>query len=235
MRLDYNDGQSVFYDRITYERDSLKNMAFEDGKIVNQEEYDKMRSLPRPRLDEMVILNFKTAEAVFFYKQATLTIRGTSDIVLPDWELSDEAKIIGGFNCKKASANYMGRSWTAWYTEEIPLPIGPWILWGAPGLIVAAQDSDGCFDFQLLWTDVLDYDGRAAFIDSFFPKESSQRGVSKHFVLPLKEASQMNYRMQKDPAYVLEVAGARTKNMDQLRKKEIKYIPLIPNEYWKDK
>ena len=56
MRLDYYDGEAMFYDEFTFERDSLKLLAFdENGKTQNQEEYNKMQSLPRPRLDDVTL------------------------------------------------------------------------------------------------------------------------------------------------------------------------------------
>ena len=35
------------------------------------------------------------------------------------------------------------------YTPEIPSPAGPWKLWGLPGLIVEATESEGIFSFSL--------------------------------------------------------------------------------------
>ena len=238
MRLDYFDGVSLFYDAFTYERDSLKILAFgEDGKtLINQEEYNKIRSLPRHRLDDITIVNFKRFEITQLFRQATITIRGTLKMSVPDWKLFEESCTINGFNCKKATADYLGRNWIVWYTEDIPLPIGPWMLWGTPGLIVSAQDREEIFCFQLIWTDKLDNYEREAFIDSRYPNKPFQKGANtKHFVLPLKEAEKMNIRLRTDVTYLFEVTGARSNNIDNLQKKTKKYIPLIPGEYWKDK
>ncbi len=58
-----------------------------------------------------------------------------------DWKLFNETKKIGAFNCQKATATFRGRDYTAWYTNEIPLPFGPWKLQGLPGLIIEAYDT----------------------------------------------------------------------------------------------
>lgn len=58
-----------------------------------------------------------------------------------EWSISDETKDISGYPCIKATADFRGRTWTAWYTPDIPLPYGPWKLHGLPGLIMEAQDS----------------------------------------------------------------------------------------------
>ncbi len=57
-----------------------------------------------------------------------------------NWLLQKETKKIGQFNTHKATANFRGRLYTAWYTLEVPLPYGPWKLQGLPGLILEAYD-----------------------------------------------------------------------------------------------
>ena len=236
MRLDYVDGVSLFYDLFSYERDSLKTLAFDaNGKISNPEEYDKIMSLPRPRLNDYTILNFKSAEVTQIYQLGTVSVRGLSEMTVPDWTLSDEVRSVEGYTCKKATADYLGRSWTVWYTEEIPLPIGPWMLWGTPGLIVSAQDADGCFDFQLVWADALDYDQRLALVDASYPGKSYQKRSFRHYALPLKDAERMHYRLRTDISYLFELTGTKSSNINQLQSKAKKYTPLIPDAYWKDK
>jgi GLPGLI family protein len=56
------------------------------------------------------------------------------------WKLEKETKKVGNFNCKKATTNFRGRSYVAWYTAEIPVSYGPWKLQGLPGLILEAYD-----------------------------------------------------------------------------------------------
>lgn len=58
------------------------------------------------------------------------------------WDLSNESKKIGEFNCFKATAKFRGRQYTAWYTPEIPLPYGPWKLQGLPGIILEAYNEN---------------------------------------------------------------------------------------------
>ena len=237
MRLDYYDGEAVFYDEFTFERDSLRLLAFdENGKTKNQEEYDKLLSLPRPRLDEVTIMDYKGGTAAQIYRQASITIRGDGQMPEPpSWELTEELSTVGSHNCKKATAHYLGRTWTVWYTEDIPLPIGPWMLWSTPGLIVSAEDSEQLFRFQLAWIDELDNHDRLPFIDTFYPKSSFQkRNAFKHFSLSMKDAEQMNNRIKTDAAYMHELIGGRPRDMESLQSR-MKYIPLIPDAYWKGK
>ena len=69
---------------------------------------------------------------------------------MPDfqWELTDDTLTVGGYLCQKAVGKYGGRTWTAWYSEEVSAPYGPWKLRGLPGMILKAEDKDGIFRFD---------------------------------------------------------------------------------------
>lgn len=58
-----------------------------------------------------------------------------------NWKIVDSVKTINGYNCYKAlSENFRGRSYTAWFTYEIPVPFGPYKFNGLPGLILEIYD-----------------------------------------------------------------------------------------------
>ena len=87
----------------------------------------------------------------------------------PRWEITDSVMVIDGINCVKATADYRGREWTAWFAPEIPFNEGPWKLWGLPGLIVRAYDSKGHYRFDAKsisvmprgYVDYFDYSARS--------------------------------------------------------------------------
>lgn len=64
------------------------------------------------------------------------------------WEFSEDTLTVCGYLCKKATTEYGGRKWIAWYTSELPMPNGPWKLSGLPGLILQANDSAGIHKFS---------------------------------------------------------------------------------------
>lgn len=74
-----------------------------------------------------------------------------TDEVLPQikWSLTDDTMRVEGYLCHQATTLFGGRSWSAWYTEEIPSSAGPWKLHGLPGLILYAKDKDNLFSFKL--------------------------------------------------------------------------------------
>ena len=81
----------------------------------------------------------KTMWSNLLYRKQVYTKETTPQF---NWKLEKEIKKIGKFTCKKATANFRGRNYTAWYAPEIPLPFGPWKLNGLPGLILEAYDTN---------------------------------------------------------------------------------------------
>lgn len=66
----------------------------------------------------------------------------------PEWEITDETKKVLGYECFKATSDYRGRKWTAWFAPEIPVGEGPWKLCGLPGLILEAYDASKDYSFE---------------------------------------------------------------------------------------
>ena len=69
------------------------------------------------------------------------------NIDLFDWVIYDDTTSINGYFSQKASCNYGGRSWIAWFTPEIPYSDGPYKFCGLPGLIVKLEDTQQHYSF----------------------------------------------------------------------------------------
>lgn len=68
------------------------------------------------------------------------------------WKLSDEKKKVKDLNLQKATTNWGGRKWTAWFTSDIPFQEGPYKFHGLPGLIVELSDDKKDYKFELVKT-----------------------------------------------------------------------------------
>lgn len=66
------------------------------------------------------------------------------------WELLPDKVNIDELECQKATVNYAGRKWIAWFTESIPIQDGPYIFNGLPGLIVKISDENFDYIFNLV-------------------------------------------------------------------------------------
>lgn len=75
--------------------------------------------------------------------------RSEEAVQMPRWIMGGETKEILSYFCQKATAECAGRKWTVFFTPEIPINKGPFKLWGLPGLVVEAQDSNDFFYFSL--------------------------------------------------------------------------------------
>ncbi len=84
-----------------------------------------------------------------FYQHVGLTLLEYEEPAQA-WQLVNEESKISNLTCKKATINYKGRNWTAWYSTEINLPYGPYKFGGLPGLIVKISDDTGDFDFEIV-------------------------------------------------------------------------------------
>lgn len=66
-----------------------------------------------------------------------------------NWEITKEEKNEKGYQLQKAVTNFGGRKWTAWFTQNIPIPEGPYKFSGLPGLIVEIYDSQNHYHYEL--------------------------------------------------------------------------------------
>lgn len=67
-----------------------------------------------------------------------------------DWKISNEKEKILGYTTQKATANFAGREWTAWFTTEFPISDGPYKFQGLPGLILRIYDKTNTHSFDIV-------------------------------------------------------------------------------------
>ncbi|MEO7531473.1 MAG: GLPGLI family protein [Sediminibacterium sp.] len=58
-----------------------------------------------------------------------------------NWVITQDIKEIMGLPCQKATADFKGRTYEAWFSSQLPYSNGPWKLGGLPGLIIEASDT----------------------------------------------------------------------------------------------
>lgn len=236
LKVDFNGRESVCYSEAVFLRDSISMLAFDKaGNIKDQEEYGKITSLGNGAFTHIAHMNFEEGTFDLCYRFIKKVFLGeNAAIEMPQWVMHDEQKEIGGFSCKKATSHYLGRDWTVWYTEEIPSPTGPWLLWGCPGIIVNAYDSDNLFIFTMLgW----EYAGRFRWEELM--SNYTAAGEVQH--MSVKDEQAISARLYRDTGFSQQMMGIvsasiRDKNGNIVKEPDyLKYEPLIPDEYWKNK
>ncbi|MDO4229448.1 MAG: GLPGLI family protein, partial [Capnocytophaga sp.] len=110
----------------------------------NKEENNLSDKNKNPNIKVMVVKNestgiyqnYKTGEYVsaqnFFGKDFYISDK----TIKFHWKISNETKKIGNFNCKKATSIYNEKPVEAWFSDEIPISVGPDVYNGLPGLII---------------------------------------------------------------------------------------------------
>jgi GLPGLI family protein len=66
-----------------------------------------------------------------------------------NWEISKESKTILDYKCLKATCQFRGRKYTAWFADGIVPYLGPWKLTGLPGTILELTDSDNVISISI--------------------------------------------------------------------------------------
>ena len=136
-----------FNDSLSFSLETdIKKTSDKSVNITEQKGVSRVSFVGRKNLTPQYYYHNRSKNEFYFrknYYNETLLVKEEEQDW--DWILTEETQLIGRFVCKKATTKFRGRNYTAWYTEQIPLPYGPWKLNGLPGLILEAYDDDGVF------------------------------------------------------------------------------------------
>lgn len=66
-----------------------------------------------------------------------------------NWHISKDTKKIKNFTAQKATLDYQGRKWEAWFARELPYAEGPYVFGQLPGLIIYMSDLDQNYIFSM--------------------------------------------------------------------------------------
>lgn len=66
------------------------------------------------------------------------------------WKLMSETQNYNGYQLQKATTDFGGRIWVAWFSNDVDIKEGPYKFRGLPGLIFLLEDSEKNFIYQLI-------------------------------------------------------------------------------------
>lgn len=126
--------------------DKVVNNEYTGEVVLNPERPDSIQPLiiTNHKLNKIYVKNFITENDGESYDQYN-----SVEPITVSWKFENETKRIGKYLCNKATAKFRGRFYTAWYSEEIPINIGPWKFHGLPGVIVNITDDTNKVSFIL--------------------------------------------------------------------------------------
>lgn len=236
MKLDYDGKTSFFYDENRFLKDSLICKTFDkNGNTVDEDAYAKATRLPVAH-SFCSVSDFSRDVMSHYYTEVAF-FKGEMPSSMPAWELKPEQKEVAGYDCRKAECTFLGRRWSVWYTEELPIPVGPWFLWGAPGLVVHASDEEQLFIFRLLSAEQSEVSRLNNWI-SYYDNNAGRHNAIV-FDYPMKQMERIHSRYERDVDYfnsVHGISGGYVLDRSGNRIDEpttFPYIPLIPDAYWK--
>lgn len=126
--------------------------AIGDSNFLEEEPFESGNGFVlRIKADKNSMI-FKDHETKYFYSieqvgMKPFLVKDTMNIF--NWQLHNETKEVLSYRCQKATTNYRGRSYTAYFTTEIPIKDGPWKFYGLPGLILEVKSDDDVFNLTV--------------------------------------------------------------------------------------
>jgi len=148
MYLDINKKGSKFYSKSSFESDSIVQES------IKKQLASGTRNVSVSRQRQGGEINYEVEKTYPDYKTYLIASVG-NDVykVLEDrkinWKIAPEKKQLGEFKVQKATTEFAGRKWTAWFTTDVPIQDGPYKFSGLPGLIVEIYDHTGTHKMEL--------------------------------------------------------------------------------------
>lgn len=144
--LDVDGQKSIFYSENILKRDSIIE------RMRTTKSFDRTK-LQESRSNINYVIEKDIANQSLLYKDR-IGREQYSYNEKPNfsWKILPETIKIGDYNTQKAETQYGGRTWYAWFTQDVPLQDGPYKFSGLPGLIVKLEDSKGQYSFDLMQT-----------------------------------------------------------------------------------
>ena len=153
MFLDVTKTGSKFYSKKKFDSDSITLASISTQMKANPGKISVSRSMDGNSGSDLVIE--KTYPDFTIYQLTSIGSGiGDNDYKVLDnrkldWKILSDKQKIGEWDVQKATVNFGGRKWTAWFTTEIPFQDGPYKFHGLPGLIVKMEDASHTHIFEL--------------------------------------------------------------------------------------
>lgn len=142
--LDIVKQKSVYRDYTTISQDSILKVEIEAMQKTGVYK-DISKSVKMPKFSEKIEKTYPDMKVLYIERVAngfTPINIGYSENIKFNWKIENEKQKIGEYNAQKATTDFGGRKWTAWFTTDLPFQDGPYKFNGLPGLIVKIEDSE---------------------------------------------------------------------------------------------
>jgi len=117
------------------------------------------------------------------------------------WKLDKFQKVVLGYSCKKATCNFRGRNYEAFYAEQIPISNGPFKFGGLPGLILEISSTDKFIRYEAVNIE------KAKFTTFQFPSHWLKKTLSFKTMLQMEEMADVEEAKKRESRLPLEQQG----------------------------
>ncbi len=138
---------SIFYSEDKVKSDSIMKSKIEAARGSGNFNID-MRGMKVGRFGTVINKEYPSYKTLL-KNRIGVNMYEFEEVRKPDWKITSEKDKVGEWNVQKATANYLGREWEAWFTTDIPIQDGPYVFQGLPGLIVKIADKEQDYTFIL--------------------------------------------------------------------------------------
>lgn len=138
-------------------------------------------------------------------------------------ELQKETKKLGQYTLQKATTQFGGRNWIAWFTKEIPISEGPYKFRGLPGMIFHIYDDKANFEFKLVKSYKLKSTYKTPFFEKFSgkaPLEVNEKNLQKILMQQYNDPYQdtmQEFKNNTNPKTEFYINGTTITDISQFR------------------
>lgn len=145
--LDITDKKSIYQDFTVAAQDSIIKAEVEAMEKTHAWK-DLSKSIKMPKFSYKVVKTYPSMTSTY-EDRISRNLFGYDEDLKFDWKILPQKEKIGEYNAQKATTNFGGRNWTAWFSIELPFQDGPYKFHGLPGLIVKLEDEGKNYSWLL--------------------------------------------------------------------------------------
>lgn len=148
VNLDIFPTKSYFYGQAKFASDSIANNSIIEQRKSTPNSISYSSTTDEWNISYLIEKLYPSFKTTWFtnIEQTNMIVEETPVI---KWQILPETQKIENYNCQKATANFGGRIWEAWFSKDLPFPDGPYKFHGLPGLIVKLEDKTKSHQFLL--------------------------------------------------------------------------------------
>lgn len=136
--LDVVKEKSVYQDFTVPAQDSIIKVEVEAMQKTGMYK-DMSKSIKMPKFSYKVVKAYPSMD-ISVEDGISMKTFSYKDPAKFNWQISSEKSQMGTYDVQKATTDFGGRHWTAWFTTALPFQDGPYKFYGLPGLIVKIED-----------------------------------------------------------------------------------------------